>query len=45
VNRSLTEIEIQIVGVIIKLVLRDLKDAWRSVMELNPQLEGTETNA
>jgi len=42
-NRTLTEIEMQIAEGIIKLALRDLKDAWRPVMEVNPQLERAET--
>jgi flagellar motor switch protein FliM len=42
-NRTLTEIEMQIVEGVVQLILRDLKDAWRSVIEVNPQLETTET--
>lgn len=42
-NRTLTEIEMQIVEGVVKLVLRDLKDAWRPVIEIDPQLESAET--
>ncbi len=41
--RALTEIEMQIVEGILKLALRDLKEAWRPFMEIFPQLECTET--
>lgn len=41
--RALTEIEMQIVEGIIKLALRDLKEAWRPFMEIQPHLESTET--
>jgi flagellar motor switch protein FliM len=42
-NRTLTEIEMQIVEGVVQLILRDLKDAWRSVIEIDPQLESAET--
>ena len=42
-NRTLTEIEMQIAEGVIKLALRDLKEAWRPVLEVNPQLEKAET--
>jgi flagellar motor switch protein FliM len=42
-NRALTEIEIHIMEGLIRLVLRDLKEAWRPIMELDPRLEGSET--
>jgi flagellar motor switch protein FliM len=42
-NRTLTEIEMQIVEGVVKLVLSDLKDAWRPVIEVDPQLESAET--
>jgi flagellar motor switch protein FliM len=42
-NRTLTEIEMQIAEGIVKLALRDLKEAWRPIMEVNPQLERAET--
>ncbi|MBZ5495442.1 MAG: flagellar motor switch protein FliM [Acidobacteriia bacterium] len=42
-NRTLTEIETQVVEGIIKLALRDLKEAWRPILEVNPQLAATET--
>ncbi|MFH1574220.1 MAG: flagellar motor switch protein FliM [Acidobacteriota bacterium] len=42
-NRPLTEIEIHIMEGVVRLLLRDLKDSWRSVQELEPRLEGLET--
>jgi len=42
-NRTLTEIEVQIAEGVINLALRDLKEAWRPVMEINPHLESMET--
>jgi flagellar motor switch protein FliM len=42
-NRTLTEIEMQIVEGVVQLILSNLKDAWRPVIEVNPQLETTET--
>jgi flagellar motor switch protein FliM len=42
-NRTLTEIEMQIAEGVINLALRDLKEAWRPVMEVNPQLGKAET--
>jgi flagellar motor switch protein FliM len=42
-NRTLTEIEMNIVEGIIKITLRDLQEAWRPVMKLEPALSGTET--
>jgi flagellar motor switch protein FliM len=44
-NRTLTEIEMQIVEGVIKLALRDLKEAWRPVLEINPQIESAETRS
>lgn len=42
-NRTLTEIEMNIVEGILNLALRDLKNAWKPVMDVSPQLEGRET--
>jgi len=42
-NRTLTEIEMNIVEGIIKIALRDLREAWRPIMDLEPTLSGTET--
>jgi flagellar motor switch protein FliM len=42
-NRTLTEIEMNIVEGIINIALGDLQEAWRPVMELTPSLAGTET--
>ncbi len=42
-HRTLTEIEIQIAEGVVKLALRDLKEAWRSALEVNPMLESSET--
>jgi flagellar motor switch protein FliM len=41
--RPLTEIEIKIMEGVIRLILRDLKEAWRPVSEIDPHLESTET--
>ncbi len=40
-DRSLTEIEMNIIEGVIKLVMKDLREAWRPVMELELSLEGT----
>jgi flagellar motor switch protein FliM len=42
-NRTLTEIELNIIEGVIKLVMRDLKDAWQPVIELEFFLEGKGT--
>jgi len=42
-NRPLTEIESNILEGVVGLLLRDLKEAWRSVIELDPKVEGVET--
>jgi flagellar motor switch protein FliM len=42
-NRTLTEIETQIFEGIIKLALRDLKEAWRPALDVDPQFECMET--
>jgi len=42
-SRTLTEIEMQIAEGVIKLALRDLEEAWRPIMEINPKLEKMET--
>jgi len=42
-ERNLTEIEMNIIEGVIKLAIRDLKDAWRPIMELEFFLEGTGT--
>jgi flagellar motor switch protein FliM len=44
-SRTLTEIEMQIAEGIIKLALRDLREAWRPYIDTNPQLESTETRS
>jgi flagellar motor switch protein FliM len=44
-ERNFTEIEMNIIEGVIKLAMRDLKDAWRPVMELEFGLEGTGTKA
>ena len=41
--RNLTEIEINIIEGVIRLAIRDLKDAWRPIMDLEFYLEGTGT--
>lgn len=41
--RPLTEIEIKIMEGVTRLILRDLKEAWRPVSELDPRVEATET--
>ncbi len=42
-NRPLTEIETNIMDGVIRLIQKDLKEAWRSIQELEPRLEGVET--
>lgn len=42
-DRNLTEIEMNIIEGVIKLAIRDLKEAWRPVMELDFVLDGTGT--
>ncbi len=42
-NRTLTDIEMQVIEGIIKLALRDLKESWRPILEINPELESPET--
>ncbi len=42
-ERNLTEIEMNIIEGVIKLAIRDMKDAWRPIMELELFLEGTGT--
>jgi flagellar motor switch protein FliM len=42
-NRNLTEIELNIIEGVIKLAMRDLQDAWRSIMELELFVEGKGT--
>ncbi len=42
-NRALTEIEMHIVEAVTRLILRDLKEAWRPVVELDPRMEAMET--
>jgi flagellar motor switch protein FliM len=41
-NRPLTDLEIQIIEGVLKLALRDLKECWRPVLDLNLQLAGVE---
>lgn len=41
--RPLTEIEIKIMEGVTRLILRDLREAWRPVSELDPRVESTET--
>ena len=43
-KREITEIEASLLRSIINLALRDLKEAWKPVMELNFQLESYESN-
>jgi len=40
-SRTLTEIEMNIIEGVIRLVMRDLKETWRPVMEIDFFLEGT----
>jgi flagellar motor switch protein FliM len=42
-ERNLTEIEMNIIEGVIKLAIRDLKEAWRPIMDLDFFLEGTGT--
>jgi flagellar motor switch protein FliM len=42
-NRTLTDIEMQVIEGVVKLALRDLKESWRPVLEMHPKLEGSET--
>jgi len=44
-SRNLTEIELNIIEGVIKLAMRDLCGAWRSIMELEFYLEGKGTKA
>jgi len=44
-NRNLTEIELNIIEGVVKLAMRDLRDAWHPVMELEFFLEGKGTKA
>ena len=38
-NRTLTDIEMQVIEGVVKLALRDLKESWRPVLEMHPKLE------
>ncbi len=40
-QRNLTEIEMNIIEGVIKLAMRDLREAWRPIMELDFYVEGT----
>jgi len=40
-QRNLTEIEMNIIEGVIKLAMRDLREAWRPIMELEFYIEGT----
>jgi flagellar motor switch protein FliM len=44
-NRNLTEIELNIIEGVVKLAMRDLREAWHPVMELEFFLEGKGTKA
>jgi flagellar motor switch protein FliM len=44
-ERTLTEIEMNIIEGVVKLAMRDLREAWRPIMELEFGLEGTGTKA
>jgi flagellar motor switch protein FliM len=44
-NRNLTEIEMSIVEGVIKLAMKDLHNAWRSIMEAEFYLDGKGTKA
>ena len=44
-NRNLTEIELNIIEGVVKLAMRDLRGAWKPVMELDFFLEGKGTKA
>lgn len=41
IDRSLTEIELNIIEGVVKLALKDFREAWRPIMELELSLEGT----
>ncbi len=45
VDRSLTEIELNIIEGVIKLAMRDLREVWRPIMEFDFYLEGKGTKA
>lgn len=42
-DRSLTEIEMSIIQGVVKLILKDLKEAWRPILDLDLSLEGCDT--
>jgi flagellar motor switch protein FliM len=42
-ERTLTEIEMNIIEGVLKLILKDLKEAWRPILELDLSLEGCDT--
>ena len=44
-GRNLTEIELNIIEGVIKLVMKDLKNAWHSIMEFDFYIEGKGTKA
>jgi flagellar motor switch protein FliM len=44
-NRNLTEIELNIIEGVVKLAMRDLREAWHPVMDLEFILEGKGTKA
>jgi flagellar motor switch protein FliM len=44
-NRNLTEIELNIIEGVVKLAIKDLQSAWRSIMELELFLDGKGTKA
>jgi flagellar motor switch protein FliM len=44
-NRTLTEIEINIMEGVLRLILRELREAWRPIAEVDPHLEKSETKA
>jgi flagellar motor switch protein FliM len=44
-NRNLTEIELSIIEGVIKLAMRDLQGAWRSIMEIDFFIDGKGTKA
>jgi flagellar motor switch protein FliM len=44
-NRNLTEIELNVIEGVLKLVMRDLGEAWHPVMELEFYLEGKGTKS
>jgi flagellar motor switch protein FliM len=41
VDRNLTEIEMNIIEGVVRLALKDLREAWRPIMELELSLEGS----